>query len=43
MTELKLVTERKWERRVTKVVVSPPGEPLYSDLTTEIEIVEECG
>jgi len=32
---------KKWERRVVKVTVSPRGEPLHSERSTEIEIADD--
>lgn len=29
--------------RTTRIVVLPPGEPLFSELATEIEIQDEAG
>ena len=34
---------KKPETRVTRIVVSPPNEPTYSEMTTTVEIQDESG
>ncbi len=34
---------KKPETRVTQIVVCPPGEPLFSEMATKVEIVDESG
>ena len=35
--------EKKQMSRITKVTVIPEGEPLFSEMATEVEIVDEAG